>query len=65
VTEIHPISLAIDSTGKFLYVDGGDFVNSVPGYSITSDGGLSPLPGSPLAVAPQGTSVTFLTLTSK
>jgi len=42
----NPVSLAVDSSGKFLYV-GNSQDNSLSAFSINSSGALSPIGGSP------------------
>jgi 6-phosphogluconolactonase (cycloisomerase 2 family) len=54
--------LAVDPTGKFVYVtnnSGPPSGNTVSGYSIASNGALTPVPGSPFATgfAPYGVAV--------
>ena len=48
--------MAVDPTGKFVYVvnDGGGLGGSVSGYSIGSNGALTPVPGSPFAAGGGG-----------
>jgi 6-phosphogluconolactonase (cycloisomerase 2 family) len=43
-----PTGLVIDPSGKFLY-SANSFVNQVSGFTIGSDGSLTPVAGSPFA----------------
>jgi 6-phosphogluconolactonase (cycloisomerase 2 family) len=43
--------LVVDPSGKFLYTTDDDAIGSVLGYKISSDGALTPLPGSPFVIA--------------
>jgi hypothetical protein len=52
-----PRALAIDPTGRFAYVPNFQTVSSLSGYSIGSDGALTPIPGSPFATGAQAISV--------
>jgi lactonase family protein with 7-bladed beta-propeller len=44
-----PISVAVDPTGKFVYVTNNNNDNTVSAYSVGSNGALAPVPGSPFA----------------
>jgi 6-phosphogluconolactonase (cycloisomerase 2 family) len=52
----NPAGLAVDPSGKFLYVANVLGAN-VSGYAIASDGALSPIPGSPFPAASGAISV--------
>jgi len=55
------VSVAVDPTGKFVYVANG-FSNNVSAYSIGADGALTPVPGSPFGaeMSPQSVAITPL-----
>lgn len=57
----NPQSLAISPQGNFLYT-ANPTQGTVAGFSIGSNGSLSPVPGSPFAVGTAGTSPTFITV---
>lgn len=57
-----PIAVAIDPTGKFLYVSNfHSGLGQISGYAIDASGGLTPVPGSPytsvLSGGPQGLAI--------
>jgi hypothetical protein len=54
--------VAVDPTGKFAYVVNSQIVFGVSGYSIGSNGALTPVPGSPFATgsAPHSIAITPL-----
>ena len=60
-TLTNPQSVAISPNGNFLYT-ANPTQGTVAGFAIGSDGGLSPVPGSPFAVGTVGKSPTFVTV---
>lgn len=58
-TPHNPQSLAITPKGDFLYT-ANPAQGTVAGFAIGSDGGLTPVPGSPFSVGTVGTSPSFI-----
>jgi 6-phosphogluconolactonase len=58
-TPSNPQSIAITPKGNFLYT-ANPTQGTVAAFSIGSDGGLAPVPGSPFAVGTPGTSPSFV-----
>ena len=58
-TLTNPQSLAVSPKGNFLYT-ANPTQGTVAGFAIGSEGGLTPVPGSPFAVGTAGTSPSFV-----
>ena len=60
VPRLHPVAADAPTGRTFIYVNNNDFENSVSGFSVTSNGQLQPLPGSPYSTGGLGSKVSAI-----